>query len=388
MGNGQGALEDLVAPMFADQYQGKRVFVTGHTGFKGSWLAEWLLVLGADVTGFSLDDRAPPDHFTQLGLEQRMNHLVGDVRDADALRRALNAARPDFVFHLAAQSLVRRSYREPAQTMATNIMGTVNVLEALKDLGLPAACVIVTSDKCYENREVLTGYREDDPLGGRDPYSASKGAAEIVAHSYRRSFFSGPESPVRIATARAGNVIGGGDWSEDRIVPDCVRSLAARHPIRVRNPAATRPWQHVLEPLSGYLWLGALLRVAAARPDDPHAAAVSTAFNFGPQVEANRPVSDLVGELLKHWPGQWQALDQDDGPHEAGRLALACDKAFHLLDWRPVWSFEQNVKATAMWYRAIAEDESAAPERTRADISTYVADARRIGMRWALPPDS
>jgi CDP-glucose 4,6-dehydratase len=384
VGRGQGALENLVTPVFANRYQGKRVFITGHTGFKGSWLAEWLLMLGAQVTGFSLDDRESPDHFTQLGLAQRMNHLVGDVRDADGLRRALHTTRPDIVFHLAAQSLVRRSYREPAQTMETNIMGTVNLLEALRDFGHPAACVIVTSDKCYENREVLTGYREDDPLGGRDPYSASKGAAEIVAHSYRRSFFSSTDSAVRMATARAGNVIGGGDWSEDRIVPDCIRNLMSGKPIGVRNPAATRPWQHVLEPLSAYLWLGALLSGTHERPGDSTASAVSTAFNFGPPVEANRSVADLVGELLKHWPGQWQSLAQDDGPYEAGRLGLACDKAFHLLDWRPVWSFEQNVEATAQWYRVVAADENAAPEQTRGDISSYVADARRMGLRWAL----
>lgn len=368
--------------MFADLYKGRRVFVTGHTGFKGSWLSEWLLMLGAEVTGFSIRVNDQPDHFHALGLADRMNHIIGDARDLDALEKAVQNAQPDYVFHLAAQPLVRLSYREPVDTMTTNITGTVHVLDTLRRLNHPVACVIVTSDKCYENREVLHGYREDDPMGGRDPYSASKGAAEIVAHSYRRSFFSGPDSKISMATARAGNVIGGGDWSEDRIVPDCVRSLMRGLLISVRNPAATRPWQHVLEPLSGYLWLGAALSGQLTLPRMLRHSAASDAFNFGPWPEANRPVKDLVTEMLKHWPGQWRDASDAGAVHEAGLLSLAIDKAFHMLQWHPVWSFERNIAATAGWYRHVAEG-GAALERTRADISAYMADAAQANVAWA-----
>ena len=369
--------------MFANSYQGKRVFLTGHTGFKGSWLAEWLLMLGAEVTGYSIRVNKQPDHFTALGLDQRMNHLIGDVRDLPALERALEAARPDFVFHLAAQPLVRLSYRDPVETMTTNISGTVNLLDALRRVRHPVACVIVTSDKCYENREILHGYHEDDPLGGHDPSSASKGAAEIVAHSYRRSYFMSNDSLVRVATARAGNVIGGGDWAEDRIVPDCVRSLIKGEPVAVRNPIATRPWQHVLEPLSGYLWLGALLGGAAKLPRAPDALSVSSAFNFGPWLEANRSVKDLVTEFLKHWPGQWQDASQPGAVHEAGLLNLSIEKAWHMLRWQPVWSFAENVAATARWYHQVSQQGQPAQEHTRSDITAYAQAAQKAGIHWA-----
>ena len=247
--------------MFCGLYAGKRVLVTGHTGFKGSWLCEWLLGLGAKVTGYSLSPPTQPALFEQLGLAGRLRHIIGDIRDLPGLSRALRKARPDFVFHLAAQPLVRDSYANPVETFAVNLMGTVHVLEALRSVRHPCAAVFITTDKCYENREWAYGYREDDPLGGSDPYSASKGAAELAISSYRRSFFG--SHPVRIASARAGNVIGGGDWAVDRIVPDCMRALEKGKPIPVRNPKATRPWQHVLEPLSGYLWLGACLAGSA-----------------------------------------------------------------------------------------------------------------------------
>lgn len=368
--------------MFEDVYKNKRVFLTGHTGFKGAWLAEWLLMLGADVTGYSIRVNEVPDHFTALGLERRMSHIIGDVRDQSALRNAMREAEPDFVFSLAAQSLVRLSYREPVDTMTTNILGTIHVLDGLRHLNRKVACVIVTSDKCYENREILHGYNEDDAMGGHDPYSASKGAAEIVAHSFRRSFFSGADSLARMATARAGNVIGGGDWSEDRIVPDCVRSLVKGDVISVRNPQATRPWQHVLDPLSGYLWLGALLTGAIKLPRVPNALAASGAFNFGPWPEANRSVQDLVIEMLRHWPGQWHVASDAKSVHEAGLLSLAIDKAFHVLQWSPVWSFARSVEATVSWYRSILRGQPAV-DQTRADITAYMNDARKAQIRWA-----
>ena len=369
--------------MFANIYRNKRVFITGHTGFKGSWLTEWLLMLGAEVTGFSIRVNDAPDHFTALGLEQRMKHVIGDVRDAQALEQAMLAARPDFVFHLAAQSLVRLSYRQPVNTMSTNIMGTIHLLDALRRLDRQTACVIVTSDKCYENREVLHGYHEDDALGGHDPYSASKGAAEIVAHAYRRSFFSASDSMVGLATARAGNVIGGGDWSEDRLVPDCVRCLMNDEVISVRNPLVTRPWQHVLEPLSGYLWLGTLLTGKIKLPRVPTAQAVSGAFNFGPWPEANRSVQELVTEILKHWPGQWSDASEANAVHEAGLLSLAIDKAFHVMQWAPVWDFAGSVETTAAWYYNVAKNQRNALEQTHADINAYMSDAERAGVAWS-----
>ncbi|MBK8742593.1 MAG: CDP-glucose 4,6-dehydratase [Betaproteobacteria bacterium] len=373
----------MVAHMFANTYKGKRVFITGHTGFKGSWLSEWLLMLGAEVTGYSIRVNEGPDHFTDLGLEGRIRHVIGDVRDLPLLKKVVGEARPDFIFHLAAQPLVRLSYQEPVETMTTNITGTLHVLDVLRGLAHRCACIIVTSDKCYENREVLHGYRENDRLGGRDPYSASKGAAELLVHSYRSSFFDGPESKVTVATARAGNVIGGGDWAADRIVPDCARSLARGEAIAIRNPAATRPWQHVLEPLSGYLWLGALLTGEIGLPGGRERSAVSGPFNFGPWPEANRSVRELVTEFLKHWPGQWSEAGGANVVHESGLLSLAIDKAFHVLNWQPVWSFARNVKATAGWYRAVALGATVT-ERTRGDINAYMSDARDAGIAWAL----
>jgi len=246
-----------VKGMFRGLYAGKKVFVTGHTGFKGSWLCEWLLGLGAEVTGYSLRPPTQPALFEQIALAGRLKHIIGDIRDLPGLSRALKEAQPEFVFHLAAQPIVRDSYISPVQTFEVNLMGTVHVLEALRSVSHPCAAVLVTTDKCYENKEWAYGYREDAPLGGHDPYSASKAAAEVAISSYRRSFFQ--SHPVSVASARAGNVIGGGDWAVDRIVPDCIRALEKKQPIPVRNPRATRPWQHVLEPLSGYLWLGACL---------------------------------------------------------------------------------------------------------------------------------
>lgn len=368
---------------FANAFAGKRVFVTGHTGFKGAWLSEWLIELGAEVTGYShevLEDRCL---FRDLDLEQRMTHVIGDVRESEALLFSLDAAKPDYVFHLAAQSLVRYSYDHPVETIDTNVMGTAHVLDALRRLNRPVACVIVTSDKCYENREVLTGYREDDPFGGKDPYSASKGAAEIVAQAYRRSYFSDPHGPVKVAVARAGNVIGGGDWSADRIVPDCIRDLQAGRPVAIRNPAATRPWQHVLEALSGYMWLGALLSGAATTARVRRPADVFDGFNFGPWPTANVSVGTLVESVLSHWPGSWEHKGNDDDKPEAALLALTIDKAFHTLGWQPALGFAKTVEITTLWYRNVLDGTATAAEQTAGDIALYTATSRSRSIPWA-----
>ena len=364
---------------FGGAYSGARVFVTGHSGFKGAWLTEWLLQLGAEVAGYSLEVPSKPALSEILDWSGRIRHWTGDVCDHSAIRRAVADFRPQFVFHLAAQPLVRVSYADPVGTFRTNVIGTLELLDAVRELEQPCTVVGVTTDKCYENREWLHGYRESDSLGGHDPYSASKAAAEIAIASFRSSFLF--TSPHRLASARAGNVIGGGDWAMDRIVPDAMRARSEGREIEVRNPGAIRPWQHVLEPLSGYLWLAALLHQA---PQD-RVASLASAFNFGPAVDSQRPVRDLVEEIGKHWPGGWRDASDAKAPHEAGRLQLAIDKAHGLLGWKPVWSFAETVAATVAWYRTAHETPSHEMLRsfTRAQIETYVTDARSTGLAWA-----
>lgn len=368
---------------FANIYRGKKVLLTGHTGFKGAWLAEWLVSLGADVTGYSLPPPTDPALFSQLDSASRVRHVEGDVRDLGAVDRVVRAAEPDFVFHLAAQPLVRLSYREPVETYATNVMGTVNVLDAVRRSGRPCVIVAITTDKCYENREWVHGYREEDPMGGFDPYSSSKGAAELVIAAYRRSYFSQPDSPIRLASARAGNVIGGGDWALDRIVPDCIRALQAGESIPVRNKVATRPWQHVLEPLSGYLWLGAAL--SGENPSAFHFPKnnYAGAFNFGPALASNRSVAELVAEVLQHWPGRWEDRSDPAAVHEAQRLNLATDKAFHLLQWQPVWNFAETIAETVTWYREVDSAPARALAKTRAQIAAFSQTAHQHGLAWA-----
>jgi CDP-glucose 4,6-dehydratase len=361
--------------LFSGAFAGKKIFVTGHTGFKGSWLCEWLLQLGAEITGYSLPPATKPALFNQLGLKSRLHHIIGDIRDPVKLNRALQKATPDFVFHLAAQPLVRESYAKPVETFETNLMGTVNMLEALRGLTHPCSAIFITTDKCYENRERHRGYREEDCLGGHDPYSASKATAEIAISSYRRSFFK--NHPVKIASVRAGNVIGGGDWATDRIVPDCIRALQKGRPIDVRNPNATRPWQHVLEPLSGYLWLAACLAQNSAN------ATLASAFNFGPNRAANRPVRELVEEILKHWPGEWVDKSDPHAVHEAKLLHLETGKALRLLKWKPVWNFSETIEQTVIWYRAAAKSPELAQDFLIGQISDYCADASRKKLPWA-----
>jgi CDP-glucose 4,6-dehydratase len=359
-------------------YRNRRVLVTGHTGFKGSWLCEWLFLLGADVTGFSLEPDTEPSLFRQLGLEKRLRHHIGDVRNADSVSTLLRQSEPEVVFHLAAQPLVRRSYTDPAETHEVNFMGTVRILEALRVQNRPCAAVMVTSDKCYENTGSHQGYREEDRLGGHDPYSSSKACAELVVSSYRRSFFGGETArpgPVRLASARAGNVIGGGDWAHDRIVPDCIRSLLHEQAILVRNRHAVRPWQHVLEPLSGYLLLGARLH-PEYDPESMETHHELNTFNFGPAHSSERPVKDLVEELLLHWPGHWADHSPEFAPHEASLLTLDANKACRVLGWQPIWDFARTVQQTACWYRSASLDNGSSPAAiTRSQIQSYVNDA-------------
>jgi CDP-glucose 4,6-dehydratase len=387
--------------MFSSFYRNKRVFLTGHTGFKGSWLAEWLLMLGAEVHGYALDPQPHEILFNQLGLAERLaSDTRADLADRNALQHALDSAHPDIVFHLAAQPLVRLSYERPVETFAINVMGTANLLDAVRVAGRACTVVCVTTDKCYENKEWLHAYREDDPMGGHDPYSASKGAAELVIASYRKSFFT--ESPasaapkIRLASARAGNVIGGGDWAADRIIPDCIRAQRRSESIPVRNKIATRPWQHVLEPLSGYLWLAASLDKAGSRKSEaemldsefittPDLQLLTSAFNFGPAIASNKTVADLVRELLQHTGGEWHDVSDPHAKHEASKLNLSTDKAFHLLGWQPTWEFSETLRKTAEWYLAEARGDD--PQvMTRAQIQQYAESAARQSIRWASAP--
>ena len=338
-------MEDVVM-LFGNTFAGKKVWLSGVSGFKGAWLAEWLISLGAEIHGFSLSPPTAPSLFERTDLGSRVLWNCADLRDADKVTASLIEAQPDFVFHLAAQPLVRLSYREPVETWNINVMGTIHVLEALRKLDKACVAIMVTTDKCYENREWLHGYREEDSLGGHDPYSSSKAGCELAIASWRRSYFK--DHPVKVASARAGNVIGGGDWAQDRIVPDCIRALERGESIPVRNKTATRPWQHVLEPLGGYLLLAS--RLSSLSPVRSPVASAA-AFNFGPALGSNRTVADVVQEILKHWPGEWQDNSDPCAPHEAGKLNLATDKAFHLLGWQPKWDFPTTIEKTVAWYQ-------------------------------------
>ncbi|MBV2352090.1 CDP-glucose 4,6-dehydratase [Synechococcus sp. HK05] len=347
-------------------WHSQKVLLTGHTGFKGSWLAFWLKELGAQVTGVALEQEGRPNLFDQLQLKRLIDHRVGDIRDPDLLKAIVNETQPTVVFHLAAQPLVRHSYEEPVATWSTNVMGTIHLLEALRLLDQPCSTVLITTDKVYRNNEWVYGYRENDPLGGHDPYSSSKAAAEIAIASWRSSFCgTAPhQTPhLRVASARAGNVIGGGDWAQDRIVPDAMRALSRGEAIVVRNPRATRPWQHVLEPLGGYLQLAEYLSTSAE---------YSSAFNFGPHLEANRPVRELVEEALRHWPGAWHDQSDPHALHEASRLNLVIDKAHHQLGWAPRWDFATTVERTINWYRRVQDGQASALECCRDDLAAFL----------------
>jgi len=360
----QGAVEGMGMTRV---WRDRSVFLTGHTGFKGAWLALWLAGLGARVSGYALPPATTPSLFALAGVRDALSgHHLADVRDAAALARAVREAEPEVVFHLAAQPLVRLSYREPVETWGTNVMGTVNLLEAVRHCPSVKAVVVVTTDKCYENREWLWGYRETDGLGGHDPYSASKAAAELVADSFRKAFFSAGVhggGPL-LATARAGNVIGGGDWSQDRLIPDAARAVAEGRSLRVRNPRATRPWQHVLESLRGYLLLAERLLAGDAGCAD--------AFNFGPDPTGNVAVAEVLSRLAAQWQGlSWEVAAATDAPHEAGYLYLDSAKARRMLNWEPVWSLDEALARTASWYAAVAADPTVARRVTEEQLECF-----------------
>ena len=339
--------------VFRNAYSAKRVLVTGHTGFKGSWLTLWLNRLGAEVTGFALAPDTHPSLFEAARVKSKCVHTVGDVRELGALTNVLDQCKPDYIFHMAAQPLVRLSYIQPLETLQTNFMGTAHLLEAVRLRAKPCAVVVVTSDKCYENKEWIYGYREDEPMGGRDVYSMSKGATELLVSSYRRSFFDPQhfsQHGIALATARAGNVIGGGDWASDRIVPDAVRALTESRPVVLRNPTAIRPWQHVLEPIGGYLQLGARLGGSS----EGHPQDFCESWNFGPPVGENHCVDELVEEFVKTWgAGSWTSESRSpEAGHEAHTLTLSIEKATSRLHWRPQWDFRKTIYQTARWYRS------------------------------------
>lgn len=355
------------------------MLVTGHTGFKGSWLIAWLRRLGAQVVGLSVDIPTNPSHFEVLSLSGEIGDRRLDIRRAADVTAAFAEAKPDFVFHLAAQSLVRRAYRSPLETLETNTLGTAIVLEALRQLDRPCTAVMITSDKCYDNGEWVWGYRETDRLGGKDPYSGSKGAAELVIRSYFASYFAAADSPIRVGVGRAGNVIGGGDWAEDRIVPDCIRSWAEGRTVEIRNPNATRPWQHVLEPLSGYLWLATRLHNDRMLNGE--------AFNFGPISLDNYTVKDVIDALAQTWSGTsaHTVVSGHSNSAEAGLLKLNCDKAFARLDWRPTMDFAETIEMTGKWYDTYygpAQRASMLPV-TAGQIEAYETLARTRGVAWA-----
>jgi CDP-glucose 4,6-dehydratase len=357
-------VENLAVSADALFWSGKRVFLTGHTGFKGSWLSLWLQRMGAVVKGFALPADTVPDLFTTAGVAAGMESDLGDIRDLEAVRGSMAAFRPEIVIHMAAQPLVRLSYRDPVGTYATNVMGTVHVLEAARKIEGVRALVAVTTDKCYENREWPWGYREDEPMGGHDPYSNSKGCAELVASAYRRSFFDGPDRPA-LATARAGNVIGGGDWAEDRLIPDILRAFEKGEPVAVRNPLSTRPWQHVLEPLSGYLALAERLYVDGQ--------SFAEGWNFGPRDEDAQPVGWIVDRMIRHWGGDARWVhDKGFHPHEARYLKLDISKARERLDWRPRWTLDEALGRIVRWHKAwIGREEMQA--HCMAEIDAYRA---------------
>ena len=365
--------------MFNEIYKNKTVLVTGHTGFKGSWLTAWLLKLGAKVIGFSKDIPTNPSMFNELGLEKYIKHIIADIRDYKTLSDVITDERPDFIFHLAAQAIVSTSYADPVSTMTTNIIGTLNVLEALRKHTEPCVAVMITSDKCYDNVEWIWGYRETDHLGGKDIYSGSKAGAETVIKSYFFSFFQ-KNHPVKLAIGRAGNVIGGGDWAQDRIVVDCVRAWSEGRTVEIRSPQATRPWQHVLEPLSGYLALGA----EVAQNKDLN----GESFNFGPRSEQNHTVVELLHELAKHWG--FKNLNvaykiTDNIPfHEAGLLKLNCDKALFHLKWESNLFYPETTRMVSDWYASFYNKKANMYKITLKQLEEYEELGKIRNRYWSL----
>ena len=365
--------------MFDNIYSGKTVLVTGHTGFKGSWLCSWLDLLGARVVGVSLPPTTSPSLFQDLQLGDSLTNYFLDITKSDSLTDVLHNEKPSFVFHLAAQAIVSTSYKNPLQTFETNLLGTINLLEALKDVEVSTSAVFITSDKCYRNNEWIWGYRENDHLGGNDPYSASKACAEIAIHSYFKSFFYSHKH-VRLATARAGNVIGGGDWSPNRIIPDCFRAWIAGLPLELRNPDATRPWQHVLEPLSGYLSLANQLSSASSHHIN------GQSFNFGPRNEDVVPVKTLVDLMATNcsFNHGYHVTTPNSLGYESGLLQLNCDKAYTLLHWKPVLSVQATSLLTSQWYSSYHHQTHKPTDLVSDQIFHYTKLASQAGLNWAL----
>jgi len=369
--------------MFNNIYSGKKVLITGHTGFKGSWLSIWLNHLGAEVTGISLDLPSTPSNYEVCAIDNFIKDYRLDIRNAKALHKVIHQTQPDFVFHLAAQALVRPSYQNPLDTLTTNAIGTANLLDALRTLKKRVVAVMITSDKAYDNVEWIWGYRETDRLGGKDPYSASKGMAELAIRTYVESYFNQEDSNVRVGIARAGNVIGGGDWAEDRIVPDCMHAWLKEEIVEIRSPEATRPWQHVLEPLSGYLLMGKTLQQSRENHGE--------AYNFGPPATQNHSVRGLIDAMAEHWTNvRWRDISKlEKHPHEAGLLKLNCDKALFGLQWMPTLQFEETVELTVNWYKQyyhhLAQKKTDSMHSlTIAQIEEYVHLASKRGMVWVI----
>ena len=364
--------------MFGNTYQNKKVLITGHTGFKGSWLTTWLLNLGADVIGISKDIPTKPSMFEELGLEKRIQHYLTDIRNFDNLSKIINQVKPDFDFHLAAQAIVSASYNDPLETISSNVIGTANVLEALRLSNKPCTAIIITSDKAYDNVEQIWGYKENDRMGGKDIYSGSKGAAEFVIKSYYHSFFKLEKSNVRLATARAGNVIGGGDWAKDRIVVDAMLAWHEGRKIKIRSPNATRPWQHVLEPLSGYLNLGQKLFSDKSFNGE--------CFNFGPRPEQNQTVKELLQDLMEFWnfdksKNAFTIIDEIPF-HEAGLLKLNCEKALTKLKWKASLDYKETIKYTSQWYYEFYKEDKNISDQTIKQIIDYEKTAKNQKLAW------
>jgi len=364
--------------MYFDNYKNKKILITGNTGFKGSWLTTWLLKLGARIYGISKDIPTEPSMFKEIKLKKKIVHYEKDVRDLDFVKNIVEEVKPDFVFHLAAQPLVSVSYSDPIETVSTNVLGTTNILEALKESNHNCVGIIITSDKCYDNVEWVWGYKETDTLGGKDIYSGSKGAAELIFKSYYHSFFKKDKSNIKVATARAGNVIGGGDWAKDRIVPDCIRAWSKNEIVEIRSPNATRPWQHVLEPLSGYLALGEQLFLGNNLSGN--------SFNFGPMSQYSHTVERLLQDLSKYWniqdsSGAYQITDEIKF-HEAGLLKLNCDKALFHLKWLPTLSYEQLIEFTGAWYYNYYKKQGNMLDYTFEQVNKYEKIAFDKELQW------
>lgn len=363
---------------FDNIYKGKKVLVTGNTGFKGSWLSTWLTMLGADVYGYSIDVPTTPSMFESLDLAEHNHHMFGDIRDREKINGYIQEVRPDFIFHLAAQAIVSTSYAEPFDTITTNVIGTASVLEAIRNITWQCTCVLITSDKAYDNVEWIWGYRETDALGGKDVYSGSKGAAELVIKSYWKSFISSTDN-IKLGVARAGNVIGGGDWAKDRIVVDCIKAFSNGETVEIRCPKSTRPWQHVLEPLSGYLTLGWYLATDRCENGE--------AFNFGPRAEQTKTVFELTRDLAQEWgidPDKAARITGDVPFKEATLLKLNCDKALAYLNWHSTLHYSQCVHIIAEWYKAFYIEKCKDMYRlTVSQINYYMQEASREGLLWA-----